>query len=156
MIDRVRSLGAMVLAVVTLGTIGCDEKTSYCDNLRSVVASEQVQSYLRDWVARYIIEMPVARDDLVPAGGMWPGFYFLKSTGFDWSVLRFGPHSQIRLVGLVDIEDLADVTGPVTSVYFGERTRQGVLVRIPGSREFGVDNKFLIPIAADIAIVCRE
>lgn len=133
--------------LLVLGLTACDDPNNYCAGLIALAESHEVQADLRRWVAENVIGRTYTYDDpdVYGAGGMYPGFYWLK-TDFDWSSLGFDEQwAQVRLVGKLD---------DVKSVFFGERSRYGVLVRNGTSGTFGVPEQHLRVIADDIAVLC--
>ena len=104
---------------------------------------------MQQWVAENIRDGKFVGDttSVHGAGGMVPGFFYVD-TDFDFSKLRFGrrEHAQVRLVSFPD---------NVESVFFGERSRYGILARTAGSDGFGVDDDWVAWADEDVAVVCR-
>ena len=133
-----------------LAILGCADSTEYCASLVETAKSPEAQSTMRRWVAENIVDGGFSGDPkrVHGAGGRVPGFFYVD-TDFDFSKLRFERQGagQIRLVSLPD---------KVESVFFGERSRYGMLVRTAGSEEFGVDDDRLVWRDGDVAVVCKE
>lgn len=147
-----------LLSVVMVALLLMHQSQSYCENLVEVSKRAGVEKALKGWVVDNLVNKQISKNDILGGGGMWPGMFGLKpeKADFDWSFLGFESHSQIRLVGLRARDILDGNLHEIKSVFFGEQSRHGILVRYPGSNEFGVDEAYLTRISSDIAVVCRE
>jgi len=140
----------LTVTLCSLVIIGCADSTEYCASLIETAKSPESQSIMRRWVAKNIVDGAFAGNParVHGAGGRVPGFAYVD-TDFDFSKLHFDrkEHGQIRLVSLPN---------EVESVFFGERSRYGILVRAAGSEGFGVDDDWLAWRGGDVAVVCKE
>ena len=87
---------------------------------------------------------------------MVPGYRWLGKP-FDADALGFNERANVRLIGprSVDLLD-DDLAGRVQSILFTERSRYGILVRVPGAASFGLPGGVEIEtIADDVAILCE-
>ena len=86
---------------------------------------------------------------------MWPGMFWYKRADINWELLNFHPQSQVRLVGKeIGLDESDEVTG-IQSVFFGERSRYGILVSVNETGEFGVNESSLTNTSPTISVVCR-
>jgi len=140
---------AFALVVSTL--LGCSDSDQYCRGLIETARSADTQAYLRDWVSQNIYERRYSGDksDIQGAGGMWPGFFWVDLE-FDWSRLNLKNENGFGQIRLVEYPD------HVSSVFFGERSGFGFLVRTPGSGNFGIDDGYVEWHDDDMVVICRE
>ena len=141
----------LVLALIVLLLFGCSDSEEYCGSLIETAASADAQDIMRDWQSQNIHERRYSGDtsDIQGAGGMWPGHIWVD-VDFDWAALNLGGEVVLPQIRLVSFSD------DVNSVFFGERSGYGLLVRTAGSEDFGVDHSFISWRDDDIAVVCRE
>ncbi len=144
-----------LLALVAIWTLsGCEGRVQYCDRLAEIAADPSVEHYLLTWVDENI------GDDLDPdielhgAGGRWPGHMYID-TDFEWSRLKITENGQVRLIGPFSRRE-GEIFESVTSVFFGDRSRKGIVVKAQSNGDFGVQSEFLLPISSRIAVVCRD
>lgn len=127
----------------------------YCGHLESVAKNPVVERQLKEWVRENVVDKKITMNDVMLGGGMWPGLYWYP-TQFDWNLLGFNPDAQIRFVGAMIVEDDNGRIKNIKSVFFGERSRYGILIRLPGATDFGVNPRYLAPVSEDVAIVCES
>lgn len=139
--------------ILSIFLISCNSDDEYCQSLEKIASDPNKASYLIRWAKSNVIERQYNLKEVSIGGGMWPGRYWVH-TKFDWSILGFEAESQVRLVG--DITTDSDgFLKEIESVYFGERSRKGILIKLPKSDNFGVNTNFLTKVAKNIAVVCR-
>lgn len=126
--------------------LACDEGDMYCDDLEALVADPKTGAFLLSWVESNIEGTIFKRRDVWP-GGAGPGSE-LRNVEIDWSILNFGAEARIHLVG----DDFNDIQ----SVFFGERTGQGILVRTSSGKSFGVNHSSLRIQSEMIAVICDK
>ena len=132
--------------------ISCtSDNSNYCDALVEKSKNEPIKKLLLTWVNKNIANKKITESDVVFGGGMWPGFERLK-VNFDWDALGVSEFSHIRLVRKIEGVGLNNVQ----SVFFGEKSRYGILVKVSGSSEFWIDKKYFSYSDNDIAVICRE
>lgn len=133
----------------------CDSGT-YCDSITQLARNPENVGVLKNWVAKNVVENGVETTDLRLGGGMWPGIFWYNKK-FDWETLGFREGSQVRLVGPKAGDLKHDRLENIQSVFFGEKSRYGILVRLPSSNEFGINPSYLKYVSEDgnIAVVCR-
>ena len=72
-------------------------------------------------------------------------------SNFDWNILGFSEQPQVRLVGELD---------KIQSVFFGERSRYGILITVTGSENYGLRKQFYPYVyptnKKGIATICME
>lgn len=140
------SLLLMILPLSVL-TASCSQSDrEYCGSLEARFTDAELQVYLLDWVEKNIVDKSFSPEEAMPAGGMVPGRHWLTTAEIEWSRLDYSQSSQVRLVG----QSLTDVD----SVFFGERSRRGVLVRMPASSTFGVNKEYLSLLSERVAVYC--
>ncbi|MDM4773061.1 hypothetical protein [Solimonas sp. SE-A11] len=134
---------------------GCGGDKAYCDGLAEKARNPQLQAVLRSWVAENVAGRSIDKSEVEDGGGMWPGLFRLKNPP-RFEQLGMGQSFQVRLMGPRSSEGL-NKGNSVVSVFFGERSRQGVVVRLPASSTFGVEPvEKVVPVAADIGVICGE
>ena len=129
----------------------------YCSRLATIAEDESVQEYLVAWVDEKILQQPLTFGRVKSGGLMIPGRYMLLD-GPDWSVLGFSAEdSQVRLVGpsASDVNS-GDLRSSVASVFFGERSRYGILVKTSSAPDVGLgaDLSFVTWITDQVGVVC--
>lgn len=142
----------LLLFFVVVPVAACSNgSASYCEKLRKTAELKEVQAELMGWVDRHVKGKSFDSEDVLLGGGMWPGVYWYP-VDFDWSVLGFGKRTQIRLVGPKTTADLENVQ----SVYFGERSRYGILVSLDAYDGYGLGEAEanLTKVSHRIAVVC--
>lgn len=146
----VRKNASVLAFVLTLTACGLSGE-KYCDDLERRFSDPELQGYLIDWVDANVVGHTFSDDETSMGGGMVPGWHWLPYAVVDWDRLDFREQSQVRLVAS---------SGPsareAESIYFGERSRRGVLVRMPDSLAFGVKESELRPISDRVAIYCMQ
>ena len=145
---RLVQLCVVILFHFTL--VSCSNTASYCDRLAELVYEESVSKGLVTWVDGHLPEPLVELSSLEGGGGMWPRL-FRYPKAYSRDSIGFGPDSQVRVVGKVSGDRFE-----IQSVYFGERTRQGLLVRQKQSETFGVPSQDIAVSLGRVAVVCRR
>lgn len=139
------NLPLAILSAV-LGCVSCGPDSSYCATLEHRVQTGTFREYLMDWVDANVAGRQFTAEEAIPTGGKGPGSW-LVGADIEWSKIDFDERSQVRLV---------PIGGDSRSVYFGERSRAGILVRLPKASDFGVDDKAIRYSSGRIAVFCLE
>lgn len=141
----------VLIFVLILLTMSCS-KVDYCEKLELIIEDPDKASFMVDWVDKNFKDSLIQIDHskYILGGGMWPGQYWYP-TEFDWSRLGFRKDSQIRLLG-----ENTENGFRLISIYFGERTRQGLLVKYAESSTFGVSEEHIVSKNGRVAAVCRS
>ncbi len=132
---------AATLVCVSCGWSGLD----YCASLEERAGSSDVRSYLIGWVDQNVDGRTFSLEEAPPTGGMVPGGSWVQRADVEWDKVGFGEPSQVRLV---------ESRKNVYSVYFGERSRKGFLVKLRSSDSFGVDSEDLSLVTDRFAVFC--
>ena len=144
-----------LLVLLMLASTSCFE-AFYCDRLEALARDGAVQEELRAWVKDHVVGKTISEREVVVGELFVPGFRWSGMT-FDAGRLGFGADAHVRLIGPQHRNVLDDtVTESLESVLFTESSRTGILVRLPSSKRFGVDEKHLVRVADDIAVLCYE
>ena len=140
-----------IITLIVSASLGCSGSDQYCERLIEAAGSPDAQTIMRNWVSQNINDRQYTGDQsrIHGAGGKWPGHAWLEAN-LDWSVLNLNHENGSRDVRLVSFPD------DVSSVFFSERSRFGILVRTPGSENFGIDDKYIQWQDNDIAVICRD
>lgn len=136
-----------LMALFMLTISACDDLHDYCSGLRELGEDEEVQIWLRKQIDTYVVNREITADDILSGGGMVPGTYWLLAD-LDWGRLNFENAGQMRLIG--------DSLSNIDAVFFGERSRQGLMVKMPNSQTFGLAEDSISLINDDIAMICIE
>lgn len=142
--------------VVSVGTISvsCSSRR-YCERLIATARDPAVQSVARK-LARSFSPEEVSVRDVDAYDGVGPGLRWLGHE-IDNKLFGFGSGGHIRLVGPTPIDERDDTIGEsVDSLMFTERSRTGILVRLPTKTRFGNPSGDLIMIDEDIAVLCER
>ncbi len=156
---RARALNLLVVPLV-LGLVSCREP--YCVGLEASAREERTQVALREWVLRNLAGRRISPYEVLPDGdGVVPGSRWLgeqeprrkrpwPAATYDPAMLGFdAQRAHVRLIGF----DFGDESA--RAAMFTERSRTGVLVRLPSSESFGLDPSYpLTPVSDDIAVLC--
>lgn len=129
-----------------LGCISCSLSSSYCATLERRVQTEAFVDYLVEWVDENVAGRQFTVEEAIPTGGKGPGSW-LVGAEIEWSEIDFDKNSQVRLV---------PIGGDPRSVYFGERSRAGILVQLPNASDFGVDDQAIRYSSGRVAVFCLE
>ena len=122
-----------IFVTITLVFLTACDHQEYCNKLKEKANSSDIQVKLKYWVASNITNKKFAIEEVNMGGGMVPGFYYLLNPNFDWAILGFANRPQVRLIGELD---------KVESVFFGERSRYGILVSASKSINYGLNDDF--------------
>jgi hypothetical protein len=146
-VRQTRNLVPLLLFTILLAGIGCNHSDqNYCERLTSKLQREpQTRAVLLSWVQDNVERRVLNRQDVIFGGGMVPGAYRLDRQ-FDWKLLDFREDAQIRIIG-------DDYARP-TSIFFGERSRAGIIVRLRSSSNFGVPNDAVVDLGDRVGIYC--
>lgn len=149
MVKLMRISISLVVILLSVLAASCSQSDrEYCRSLEARFSDAELQAYLLDWVENNIVGRSFSPEEALPAGGMVPGRHWLTTAEIEWSRFDYSETSQVRLVG----QSLANVD----SVFFGERSRKGVLVRMPTSPTFGVDEEYLSLLSERVAVYCMS
>ena len=87
--------------------------------------------------------------------GVVPGLRWTRRE-IDNELFGFGTGGHVRLVGPSPIDERDNTIGKsVDSLMFTERSRTGILVRLPTKTDFGNPSGNLVRVADDIAVLCE-
>lgn len=136
----------LAVLVASLAFVSCGLGSSYCARLEHRVQTEAYSDYLIDWVDENVAGREFTVEEAIPTGGKGPGGW-LVGADMEWRKVDFDDSSQVRLV---------PIGGDPRSVYFGERSRAGILVQLPNASGFGVDDKAIRYSSGRIAVFCLE
>jgi hypothetical protein len=88
--------------------------------------------------------------------GVGPGLRWLGHD-IDNELFGFGSGGHVRLVGPTPIDERDNTVGEsVDSLMFTERSRTGILVRLPTKTSFGNPSGELVMIDDDLAVLCER
>lgn len=145
----------MLMLFMLMLLSSCDSQT-YCETLMSTAQKPEVVAIMKKWAKKYVIENnKYSESDYRLGGGMWPGIYRLDRK-LDWASIDFSSNSQMRFVGPKAGDLKNGKLDKIHSIYFGEKSRRGILLRMPDSNKFGVSERYLKYVSNDVAVVCRE
>jgi hypothetical protein len=155
--ETVLAAAVPVVALVVLVAFAGSEEPRYCARLEARARDVATQERLRAWVREHVAGKPIRAKDALSSDGVGPGDRLLNET-FDGAILGYGEGAHARVVGPDPADWLADAaTDEVDSVFFTERSRYGVLVRLPGRASFGLVawmQPQLRPVSEDLAVLC--
>jgi hypothetical protein len=141
----------LVLSVVA-SAVSCSSQR-YCEELTATARDPAVQATARA-LARSFSPDEVSVRDVDAYDGVGPGLRWLGHD-IDNDVFGFGSGGHIRLVGPTPIDERDDTVGEsVDSLMFTERSRTGILVRLPAKATFGDISGNLVKVDEDIAVLC--
>lgn len=147
-----RFAAIIVLLSCGMSLLSCSER-QYCQGLISRAREAPVQAAMRRWAQNFKAE-EVSRDDVRSDDGVGPGLRWLGHD-IDGELLGFDADGHVRLVGPSAIDEMNDTVGQsVSSLMFTDRSRAGVLVRLPTKLDFGYPPDGLTKIEDDIAVLC--
>lgn len=134
--------------------VSCSQRR-YCEKLIATARDPAVQSTAREW-ARSFKAGGVSSSDVDAYDGVVPGLRW-RGHKIDNDLFRFGSGGHVRLVGPSPIDERDDtIGGSVDSLLFTERSRTGILVKLPTKTAFGYPSGDLVSIEGDIAVLCEE
>lgn len=146
-----------LLVAIVLILSACENRASdYCRELRSRLTDREVQDYLIDWVDKNIVDRPFSEGDIAVSGGIYPGYHWLPDAQVDWKKLGFREQAQVRFVGAPYDATSTRLSEVTKSIFFAERSRKGVLIRMPHVSEFGVDVSKIEVISGRVAVYCMQ
>ena len=145
----------LILSLALVAAVASCARFTYCGRLEAVARDHDAQTYLRAWVAKNVPGAFIGPNDWMMGEGVVPGFRWLGKT-FDAKVLGFGDRAHVRLIGPGPGNVLDDDLAPlVKAILFTERSRTGVLVRLPEASDFGLEGGAeLRAVADDVAAYC--
>jgi hypothetical protein len=147
--SKMKTIGLLILLSLLL--CGCNSHETKCNELIDIAKKKNVQNILRSWVHAKFSKVEDIRKTIGSGYGVWPGDFSFDEE-FPWSKIGFNRYSQINLVGPTSMDELDNIR----SIFFGEVSRYGILIKPNNSLSFGVDGKFLVEISDDVAVVCRK
>jgi hypothetical protein len=128
----------------------------YCGRLESRARDPEIQRALESWVDVHWTGDRIPPESIELADGIAPGFRWLTAE-FDGSLLSMGADAHARLLGVGPRNILDDAIAPeVDALYFAERSRYGIAVRLRDRDSFGLPAEGLIPVTDRIGLVCLE
>jgi len=128
----------------------------YCNDIEAKFSDLDLQSYLIEWVDENIVGRKFLEDEIWTSGGIKPGYFWLPDSEVDWVKFNFWERSQVRFIGPSYDANLSEIETEIKSIFFAERSRKGVLVRMPDSTTFGVNDSELRPISDRVAVYCMQ
>lgn len=125
----------------------------YCENLESTARDPSAVAAMRTWAKRFEME-EVYQRNVQSDDGVGPGVRWLDHD-INQELFGFEGNGHVRLVGPspIDVNE-GTVRESVRSLMFTERSRTGILFRLPGKTGFGLPSAGLTKISDDIAVLC--
>ena len=151
---RVVRIASVISFILSLGAIPACFGPFYCHKLVETARTPAVEAEARRW-ARSFRAADVSIGDVEEFDGVVPGMRWLGHK-LDNKLFGFDGDGHVRLVGPspIDIRDGA-IGENVDSLMFTERSRTGILVKLPTKSDFGVPSKDLVKVTEDIAVLCE-
>jgi hypothetical protein len=154
MMKAMRPLVLGLLLSVVASATSCSSKR-YCEKLTATARDPAVQATARA-LARSFSPDEVSVRDVDAYDGVGPGLRWLGHA-IDNELFGFGNGGHIRLVGPTPVDERDDTVGEsVDSLMFTERSRTGILVRLPTKASFGDISGKLVKVDEDIAVLCER
>lgn len=152
----VRFVSFLLLGIVILisvfGWLSYSEG-KHCGALKEKAAVPEIEAYLTDWVDGNLSSVEFKMLENIRLGGGAPGGVWWYKNTFPWNGIGFKEESQIRIISRVIPENTKHKES-IESLFFGEVSGRGYLVRPKYSKTFGVNEKNLHVISERLAVVC--
>ena len=146
---------SIISLIIFLTSCGSSNQM-YCETLVGKLNDSDAVNTLELWAKDNVFQKDLKKSDVKFEGRIVPGFYRYP-TEFNWQVLGFDEKkAQVRIVGPHTKDIVDEKVTNIKSVFFAERSRLGVLVKAPGTDDYGVgsDKEFLTPVSENVAVLC--
>lgn len=131
---------------------------AYCEHLHKTAEDPKIREELESWVYQNVAERNLLRKDIEYHTRFVPGMYSFDGN-FDWELLGFDQQrAKVNLVGPSPGDFTGNDVAHIKSVLFAERSRFGILVKLPESEDFGLgsDSQYLSAVASNISVLCMD